>query len=81
MGRGLIIGTPRSRVMIMAEMVLVWEPRFKPRSMACLTLRSPVINMAEEMQLVWKQVSMRKEPSFFAVPFSGSELQEGRRTV
>ena len=33
------------------------------------------MNIAEEMQLVWKQVSIRKEPSFLAVPFSGSELR------
>ena len=33
------------------------------------------MNMADEMVLVWKHVSMRNEPSFLAVPFSGSDLQ------
>ena len=33
------------------------------------------MNMADDTVLVWKHVSMRKEPSFLAVPFSGSELQ------
>ena len=35
---------------------------------------APVMNMADEMVLVWKHVSMRNEPSFLAVPFSGSDL-------
>lgn len=36
-----------------------------------------VMNMAEEMQLVWKQVSMTYAPTFFSVPFSG-ELPHAR---
>ena len=41
------------------------------------TSHSPVMNMAEEMVEVWKQVSIRNDPSFLAVPFSGSELFGG----
>ena len=53
----------------------------KGRNLACGHERNtpPVMNMAEEMVLVWKQVSMRNEPSFLAVPFSGSELSNDRR--
>ncbi len=36
------------------------------------------MNMADEMVLVWKQVSIRNEPSFLAVPFSGSELSKAK---
>ncbi len=40
-----------------------------------------MMNMAEETVVVWKQVSMRKAPSFLAVPFSGSEPQARHRAL
>ena len=58
---------------------LIWEPsasaaRLTARGLAAMA----VMNMAEEMVLVWKQVSMTYAPTFFSVPFSG-ELPQARQ--
>lgn len=40
-----------------------------------------VINMAEEMVVVWKQVSITYEPTFFSVPFAGSLPHDRQRAL
>ena len=40
-----------------------------------------VMNMADEMVVVWKHVSMRYEPTFFSVPLAGSLPQERQRAL
>jgi len=53
------------------------EARLTARGLAAMA----VMNIAEEMQLVWKQVFMTYAPIFFSVPLAGSLPQARQRAL
>jgi len=53
------------------------EARLTARGLAAMA----VMNIAEEMQLVWKHVFMTYAPIFFSVPLAGSLPQARQRAL